>query len=248
MPLKTILVEDEPLSKAFLSNVLKEFFPEVEIIANEATVAGAVAAIAQLRPDLVFLDIELQTGTGFEVLQQTAAIPFKVIFTTALDHLAINMIRICGVDYLQKPIDVTGLKEVLGLVLQRDPIQTRMALDHLMQALANHNRPTHLLLTTPEENRYVAIADIICIEAVETRTRFLLKSGDSISGTQSLRTYEALLGDHLFFRTHQHFLVNTGEIREQVQQPECLLIMSDGTRLPLSPKKIEALNRILDNA
>lgn len=164
MPLKTIIVEDEPLSRAFLNNIVKEFFPEIEIVANEATVAGAVSAITQLQPDLVFLDIELQTGTGFDLLQQTRNLPFKVIFTTALDHLAINMIRICGVDYLQKPIDVSGLRDVLEKVLRRDRESACLALDHLMVALDNSNQPSHLFLSVAEHQEYILLADIISID------------------------------------------------------------------------------------
>ena len=246
MPLKTIIVEDEPLSRAFLSNIVKEFFPEIEVVAHEATVAGAVAAIKQLQPDLIFLDIELQTGTGFEVLQQTRNLPFKVIFTTALDHLAINMIRLCGVDYLQKPIDVSGLRAVLEQVLQRDRDAACLALDHLMMALENGNKPLHVFLSVAEHKSYVAIADIVSMEADGARTCFSLRSGKTMTAAGTLKDFELLLGEHQFFRAHQHLLVNLDEIKECLSDPEHMLLMSDGSRLPLSPKKVTALERALD--
>lgn len=246
MLLKTIIVEDEPLSLAFLNNLLKEFFPEVTVIAKEATATGAVAAIKELEPDLVFLDIELRTGNGFDVLQQTRDIPFNVIFTTALDHLAINMIRICGVDYLQKPIDISGLKEVMQSVLLRKAEHTRAALDHLVYALAHNNLPSHIVLS-PEQHGYLAIEDIISIEMKDEVTLFNLRPGVTAKSLKNLKEYELLLAGHGFFRSHQHYLVNIKAIKKVVLQPECLLVMHDDSRLPLSSKKAEALNALLEH-
>lgn len=247
MALKTIIVEDEPLSLAFLGNLLREFFPEITVVAREATATAAVAAIRDLQPDLVFLDIELRTGTGFDVLQQTKDIPFRVIFTTALDHTAINMIRICGVDYLQKPIDITGLKAVIEDALQRHPEHTRTALDHLVFALEHHCLPTHLLLT-PEEYGYVPVTDIISIVMKDSASLFTLRSGQTAESIKSLGTYELLLEGYSFFRTHQHYLVNTKEIKTLMMQPDPVLVMSDGSLIPLSVKKAAALKLLLDNA
>ncbi len=236
MLLKTIIVEDEPLSFAFLNNLLKEFIPEVTVIARETTATTAVAAIRELQPDLVFLDIELRTGTGFEVLQQTRDIPFKVVFTTALDRLAINMIRICGVDYLQKPIDMTGLKEVVQRILQRKPEHMQAALGHLIYALAHNNRPSHVLLA-PEEQGYVPIGDIISIEMRGEQALFHLRSGARATSNKKLKEYEMLLTEHHFFRTHQQYLVNTKAIKRILKQPDYELLMHDGSRVPLSEKK-----------
>jgi two-component system LytT family response regulator len=247
MPLKTIIVEDEPLSRAFLNNIIKEFFPEIEVVANEATVAGAVEAIAQLQPDLVFLDIELQTGTGFDVLQLTKSKPFKVIFTTALDHMAINLIRICGVDYLQKPIDVAGLREILEQVMQREREAACLALNHLMSALENKNRPGHIFLSIAGKKTYIPLADIVSIEAAGELARFMLRSGSAVQAEGTLKEFELLLGEFQFFRAHQHILVNLREIKDLVKEPESMLLMSNGNRLPLSPKKISALEHMLDN-
>ena len=247
MALKTIIVEDEPLSLAFLGNLLREFFPEITVVAREATEAGAISAIRELQPDLVFLDIELRTGTGFDVLQQTKDIPFRVIFTTALDHTAINMIRICGVDYLQKPIDISGLKTVIERALQRSPARTRSALDHLVFALEHHYLPTHLLLT-PEEYGYIAIAEIISITMKENIALFTMQSGLTVESNKSLGAYEMLLESYSFFRTHQQYLVNTKEIKTLLLQPEPVLVMSDGSRIPLSVKKTADLKLLLDNA
>lgn len=246
MFLKAIIVEDEPLSLAFLNNLLKEFFPEVVVVAKEATAGGAAAAIREFQPDIVFLDIELRAGTGFDVLQQTKDIPFKIIFTTALDHLAINMIRICGVDYLQKPIDTWGLKDAIRNVLQRKPEHTRAALDQLLFAFEHNNRPSHVLLA-PEENGYICIEDIVSIEIKDAATLFTLRSGTVAHSIKSLKEYEQMLQGHHFFRSHQHYLVNTKEIKALLQQPECILVMSNGSRIPLSVKKMEALHLLLNN-
>src|SRR5690242_3535970 len=103
MPLRTIIVEDELHSREFLNNVLTEFCPETEVIAFATSKEEAISAITALKPDLVFLDIELQHGTGFDVLRGLDRPAFHVVFTTGSGHHSIKAIQFSGVDYLLKP-------------------------------------------------------------------------------------------------------------------------------------------------
>src|SRR3546814_195691 len=119
---KAIIVEDEPRSRELLRSLVSANCPEVEIVALAGNVAEATALIKQHKPDLLFLDIELQTGTGFDVLQKIDGLEPAVIFTTAYDHYAIKAIKFSAADYLLKPIDIEELKEAVGKALNGNKV------------------------------------------------------------------------------------------------------------------------------
>jgi len=182
MPIRTIIVEDEPLSRAFLNNLLAEFCPDVEVLATLPTEAEAVAAIETLSPDLVFMDIELQQGTGFEVLKKTRHCNYQVIFTTAFDHYSIRALKFSGVDYLQKPIDFEGLQEVMASVTgKKQNSDGDMAILHLLQTLENNHVPQHLLLQTDTGSAYIPVAGIMYIELSESGCVFYTTEGSIAS-------------------------------------------------------------------
>ena len=249
MPLSTIIVEDEPLSREFLCNLLTEFCPEVQILSTSATENGAIEIITKLNPDLVFLDIQLQVGTGFNVLKNIGHTNFQVIFTTGLDDDAIKTIKISGVEYLQKPVDIEGLKRAIKIVSEK--LNTKVAqaaLTSLVETLKNDNNPIKLMLQTAEEVEFVIIKDIIRIEANESNCTFILKSGAKKIVAKNLKEYETLLSDYHFFRTHNYHVINTKEIIKIKNAENATIKMSDGSTIPLSAKKKEELTSIVQEA
>jgi two-component system LytT family response regulator len=247
MILKTIIIEDEPLSRMFLNNLLKEFCRQVEIVAMVATVKDAVEAIAGLKPDLIFLDIELQDGTGFEVLQQTLSGNFQVIFTTALDHYAISTIRMSGVRYLQKPIDITELQEAINIIVkEKAEPDAQKALNHLLETINNDNKPLHLFITGPDGNTYLLLDQIVRIEISGEGSHIVLKDGMIRNTDITLKEFEILLNNHSFFRSHQQHLINTQEIQSVTNEAEPCILMKGGSKVPLSLKRKEALIAVLN--
>lgn len=242
MLLKTIIVEDEPLSRTFLNSLLKEFCPQIEITATVATMNEAIEAIRTLNPDLIFLDIELQDGTGFDVLQQTLPDDFQVIFTTALDHYAINTIRMSGVHYLQKPIDITELKGAIDNTLREKAVaHEQKALNYLLETINNGNKPLHLFITSLDGDTYILLNNIVSIEMADEGSNIVLKDGMKKNTNITLKEFEMLLSSHSFFRSHQQHLINRQEIQSITDGAEPYVVMNDGRRIPLSLKKKEAL-------
>lgn len=239
MQLKAIIVEDEPLSRIFLQNLLKEYFPQIELLQAVADEDGAVAAINNHQPDLVFLDIELQTGTGFEVLKRiTGKFPL-IIFITAYDHYSIKPIRFSGIEYLLKPVDVEELQQAIHNTCQRKHqpgLQTAMG--HLMQTIQHNNHPTWLSLPTAENFDFVLIDAITRIENVAGASRFVLKSGEEKIAGKNIHEYEELLEEHRFLRIHQDHLINMKEIRKNTNAGSGFITMNDNSMIPISPKKL----------
>ena len=246
MSLNTIIVEDEPLSRVFLHNLLTEFCPGINVVAKLSTEDDAVASISNLKPDLVFLDIELQQGTGFEVLKRIGNDCPYIVFTTAFDHHAIKAIQFSGVEYLHKPIDIEGLQQVIESINEkRNRRDAQLGIPHLLETLQNNYNPTHLYIPTDNGIDYVPVKDIIRIEGCDADSCFILRSGERKRAKRNLKEYELLLNNYSFFRVHQLHLINLREVGLK-QTPElAMVVMSDNSHVPVSPKKTEELRKLL---
>jgi two-component system LytT family response regulator len=115
----TVVIEDEVHSRKMLLEMLHENCRQINVVGEAYSVETGLAAIAEHRPQLVFLDIELKSETSFQILEQVPKINFELIFTTAFDHYALNAIKICAIDYLLKPIDLNELRIVIAKVEKR---------------------------------------------------------------------------------------------------------------------------------
>lgn len=246
MSLNTIIVEDEPLSRVFLHNLLTEFCPGVNVVAKLSTEDDAVESISHLKPDLVFLDIELQQGTGFEVLKRIAGHYPYIVFTTAFDHHAMKAIQFSGVEYLHKPIDIEGLQQVIELINEkRKHNDEQRGIPHLLETLQNNYTPTHLYIPTETGIDYIPVKDIIRIEGCDADSCFMLRSGERKRAKRNLKEYELLLSNYSFLRVHQLHLVNLREVSCKQPAELAMLVMSDNSHVPVSPKKVEELRKVI---
>ena len=237
MKLRTLLVEDEPLSQYYLNSLLLRL-SNVDIVGTAATEDEAVAAITSLKPELVFLDIELHSGTGFDVLRKTRHHQLSVVFTTALEQQAIRMIKLSGVPFLQKPIDADELSATVDEV-STGAGKGQTAQQHLLQTLDNGNVPQRMLVREGNTSQYIELERIVHIASGD-RTFIHLREGNTHTDGRSLKELESLLEDLRFFRCAATHLVNLKCVRS-VSPDGQSLVLADGTSVPLSPKKREAL-------
>ncbi len=246
MSVRTLLVEDEPLSRLYLSHLLSASFPQLEVIGHAATEADALAQIEQLQPDLIFLDIELQSGTGFGVIEKMATANTGVIFTTAMDQMARALLCMSGVGYLQKPIDGEALSEALQKFQSEiAAAQKAVALEHLRQSLANNYQALTVYLPGPNGAIHAPLQSIIRFESAGTdTTETILTNDESHTTTLDLRTLEDLLGPSGFYRVHPHHLIHTACIAGKPDVQQGVVKMQDGSWVPVSARKMEGLLRI----
>ena len=247
MSLSTIIVEDEPLSMAFLQNLLAAYCPGVQVIATASTEAEAVAAITSLHPQLVLMDIELQQGNGFAVLQQSRHIDYHVIFTTALDYSGIRAIRFSGVNYLQKPIDIESLQAAINNLTNGENCCGKTALQHLLITLDNENQPKTLLLNTVNGYRYITLSEIIFISAKDGDCIFHTLKETVIAAGCNLRDYELMLNENSFFRVHTDYIIQLDKADFQLKSEPGTVTMINKAVIPVSPKKQAELGSLLFN-
>ena len=254
--MKAAIIEDELHSREFLKSIVSELFPDIQIVGSAESVSAGIALIEQTQPDLVFLDIEMQSGTGFDLLQQVNRRDFDVIFTTAYDHYAIQAIKFSAVDYLLKPIDLEELQVAVDKVRERRSLSRQTqpnalhaeltqppvaspnrALEMLLANLQNPAQPQTITLATSDGLEFVPLATIIRLEAAGAYTTFHLKDGKKIVVSKNLKEYENLLPPRQFFRVHNSHLINLHEVRRMIKTDGGYAVMSDGVSVMISPKK-----------
>jgi two-component system, LytTR family, response regulator len=245
--IKAVIIEDELHSRNFLNNLVAEFCPQVSIAGMAASVAEAVALIKQTEPQIVFLDIEMQTGTGFDVLQQLDKRNFHVIFTTAYDHYAIKAIKFSAVDYLLKPINLEELQAAVAKAIEN--IEKKTGENQLELLIKNLKRPAgedfSISLSTSDGVEFIQLSNIIRLEASGPYTTFFMKDGRKIMVSRNLKEYEMLLTDHGFFRVHNSHIINLKEVRKMIKTDGGYAVMNDDSMITISPKKKEEFMELM---
>ncbi len=248
--IKALLVEDEAQSRQLLNTLLNKNCPDIEVVATAANVKEASEAIQRYQPDLVFLDITMPDGTGFDLLEKMSPIKFDIIFTTATDKYAIKAIKYSALDYLLKPIDVEELKNSVDKLIQKkQKLNTVENLSHLLQNL-RQSSDNYQKITLPTGNAYeiVYIKDIVRCEAEGSYTTFFLANGKKLLVTAGMKHYEDLLPHKEFMRIHHHHLININHVVRVLKNDGGFAIMSDDMKIEVSRRKrdefLEALKSI----
>jgi two-component system LytT family response regulator len=245
---KAIIIEDEVRSRELLQDLIEAHCEGLKIVALAGNVEEAVRLIRKHEPDLLFLDIELQTGTGFEVLQQLGDLSPAVIFTTAYDHYAIKAIKFSAADYLLKPIDVEELKEAVIKVLGRGKETQQHLLNSLIHNLGHlQNSNPVLTLSLANELEFVPVQEIIRIEAAGAYSVFYLADDRKIMVSKNLKEYEMLLTGHSFMRVHNSHIVNLNKIKRMLKTDGGYAVMSDDFPVIISPKKKDEFVKVMTN-
>lgn len=240
MKYKAIIVEDEIKNRNFLESLVAEFCPELFIGGMAATVADAVRIIEQEQPDIVFMDIELQPGTGFDVLKELRQHNFQLIFITAYDHYAIKAIKFSAIDYILKPVDIEELQAAAQKAVEAIRRRQESSIGLLMQNLNRMKENNFSIsLSTSDGVEYVPLETIIRLEASGPYTTFFIKGRDKIMVSKNLKEYELLLTDHGFLRVHNSHMINLKEVRKMIKTDGGYAVMSDASMIAISPKKKE---------
>ncbi len=238
--INAIIVDDELKSRESLKILLEEFCDNVTVKALCQDVAEAVQAIQQYKPDVVFLDIQLQRETGFDLLTQLGDFDFEVIFTTAYAEYAIKAFKFAAIDYLLKPIDIEELKRALSKVERRMNDSISLRLQQLMQNLKNTSSENYkLALPTTDGLVFVKMQDILYCEASSNYTEITVMDGKKYIVSRTLKEYEDMLGEHNFYRIHNSYLINLNAIKKYVRGEGGYVIMANDKSLDVSKRKKE---------
>ena len=246
--IRTVLIDDEVDSNRVLRRLLETYCPQVAIIGQADGVENGLLLIQNTKPDLVFLDIEMIRGNAFDLLNQLHPIDFQIIFVTAFDNYSIRAFKYSAVDYLLKPVDIDELCAAVERVSEKasgsglfDKIKVML---HNVEALQLSQQK--MAIPTITGLIFVAIRDIMRLEAKGSYTTVYLNNGDQIMATRNIKEYEDLLPPNIFCRIHNSHIINLHKIQKYNKGRGGFVIMEDGSSIEVaSRRREEFLGRLL---
>jgi len=247
--LKTIIIDDELHSIEQIETIIGEYLPELELIATFNNPLKALNSIVNLNPDLIFLDISMPQMSGFDFLDNIKEKNFKVVFITAYDEYAIKAFKYNAIDYLLKPIDLDILIDTVARIIKTCDIEgnSNTNYDKLLDYLNPSNTPQKIAVSTRDEVYYIALDEIIYIQAEGSYAKIILNGKNSILLSKGLKDIENQLMFDIFFRTHKSYLINLNYVKKFLKTDGGSVQMSNGDLIPISKRKRIEFNDKMTN-
>ncbi|MFD1553075.1 DNA-binding response regulator [Putridiphycobacter roseus] len=233
-----ILVDDEESARDILSNLLFRFCPQIHIVDKCEDIEQAVVSIKRHKPDLVFLDIEMPNFAGYEITSFFDKIDFEIIFITAYDHYAVKAFQVSAVDYLLKPIEISRLKEAVTKFISKREIKNASVNYEVLVKSLQENKYKRIIVPFQGDQKVLLIEDIIAIEASESYSFIHTNDKQKYIVSKNLKHFERILSDnHLFFRTHKSWIINTAFIKEY-SKSKLIILLENNIQAKLSKYKV----------
>ncbi len=248
--LKTVIIDDDYVSRLILREMLGKFLDNIEIIGEAGTVAEGVQLIEKTNPDLVLLDISMSDGTGFDLLDKLKLINFKLIFITAYSEYAVKAFKYSAFDYIIKPINVDELTMAIKRIPHINQVDNKASVDSLKENLLSVDENGSKTVALPEINGFaiITVGDIIRCEGKRNYTRIIFKDNTEKVVSRTLLEFEHLLAPLGFIRIHRSHLVNFPNVVRYLKSDGGMVELKSGELLKVSPKhKENLLNKLLCN-
>jgi two-component system, LytTR family, response regulator len=237
--MKALIVDDEEHCITTLKWTLKEYCKEVEVVATASNGNEAITLIKQLKPDLIFLDVEMPVINGIDMLQHFDSINFDVIFTTAYDQYAVRAIKLNALDYLLKPIDKDELMLAIEKVKIKQTQISKLQIESL-QEVHKTKVANKIALSTAAGLQFVNLDNLVRIEGEGNYCNFVLNDKKKILLSKKLGDAEDILKDNTnFFRAHKSHIINLKFVEKYIRGEGGEIVMEDGTSIALSRNKKE---------
>jgi two-component system LytT family response regulator len=242
--IKTILVDDEPRGLSSLKQLLELHCPQVQLTGTCSSADEALKKIQELKPQLVFLDIDMPGKNGFDLLHELPEIDFEIIFVTAHSTFMTQAFHFSAIDYLLKPVEeellVEAVKRAAKRIIEKTGTEPLHAFLHNVQ---QRGTPQKMKLCIPSLKGFqvVELNEIIYCEASGNYTNFHFTRRPVICASKPIHDYEALLSDSGFIRVHKSFLVNLEHIIEYLRGEGGSVILTNGQEVEVSRRKKDIL-------
>ncbi len=245
----TLIIEDEKSAQEALLHLLKIECPEINVVGISSDALGGRQLIDDLQPELVLMDIQLGNSNSFEILEGLSQPRPHIIFVTAYNEYAIDAFRFSAVDYLLKPVDGTLLKEAVGKVRSLlDHKKESQELEVLFENLKEERlQKKKLVLATIDTIHVVEIGDIVKCQSHMNYTIFSIVGGKELIISRTLKEFEDQLSAYSFLRIHKSWLINSHHIHGFDKREGGFVILSDGSKAPVSTTKKEFLLQLIRN-
>ncbi|MCX6233030.1 MAG: LytTR family DNA-binding domain-containing protein [Bacteroidetes bacterium] len=247
--IKAVIIDDEKKSRDALIGLIDRYCPEVFVLAQADGCMDGIEKVKLNKPDIVFLDIQMPDGSGFNFLEAFDEFNFEVIFATAHDQFAIKAIKYSALDYLLKPINPDDLKEAIQKYIEK---QHKGEISNNIKVLLDNmklpnSEAKKIILSTSEGIHVIGTDEIIRCESDDYYTKFFLTDGKTILISKTLKQNEAMLSDFNFIRPHKSHLVNIKYIKSYLKVDGGYILMTDGCKIPVSRRKRDSIISMLNH-
>lgn len=246
--MKTLIIDNEPPLRSALQKMLAQFCPEVTAIDEASGVQTGLQKIKSFQPDIVLLDVEMEDGSGFDLMKQIIDPQFQLIFVTAHNKYAIEAFQFSAIDYLLKPVDPDALQKAVQKAQKNIRNKTlQQQVQVLLQQLSGmQGQDKKIVLKDLDNTYFIRVADILYCEAEGTYTKFFIQNSNPILVSKNLKEYEAILEPLGFIRTHHSFLANPDKIKLFDKTDGGTLLLEGGLSIPVSQRKKEYVLQLLE--
>lgn len=243
--LRSLIIDDEENSSNALKEKIRGYFPQVEVVAVCNNGEQGIAAINTLRPDVVFLDIEMPRMNGFAMLQQISNRNFEIIFTTAYDHYAIKAIRFSALDYLVKPVEIEELGQAIYRAEEKrqQPLPNQR-LELLLENLGQRVRQ-RIAVPTGSGLEFVKVDSIVYLEASINYTHLFLADGHKHTISRTLKEFEDMLPPETFIRIHHSHIINKSFAERYIRGDGGQVVLSNGVVLDIAKRRKAEFLRLI---
>lgn len=246
-----LLVDDDKHLRTGLKALLDRYTNDIAIIGEAESVKTGIAAIEKLRPQVIFLDIHLSDGTGFDILERlkkaTGKINAHIVFITAHEEYAVKAFKFSALDFLLKPVDFEELQNTIAKI--KEAVGKNNSFEHIDLLLENIRKKVdnykRIALSTSDGIHLFEVSDIIRCEAKINYTQFFIKNHKPILISRTLKEYEELLTEHGFERIHQSHLINLSYLKSYIKNDGGYVVMADNTNIPIAQSKKEKLQELI---
>lgn len=245
--MKALVIDNEKNIRTTVVDLITAFCPQITSVAEADGVVNGLKKIHELQPDIVFTDVEMDDGTGMDMLSKLSEIKFQVIFITAHNKYAIDAFRFSAIDFLTKPINPDELAK--SVQKAESNIKNKLFLEQV--AVMNEKNLTKsekkIVLKELDAIHIIKVKDLICCEASGIYTTFFIDNNKQIVVSKNLKEYEEILEPYDFLRVHNSFLINANKIEKFEKNDGGFLIMEGGQRVPVSQRKKDVVISFLKN-
>ncbi len=239
--IRTILVDDEKSNCDILAGILTQYCPNITLCGSSYDIAGAERLIDEVNPRLIFLDIQMPNGSGFDLLDKIQHKPVEIIFVTAYDNFLLKAIRYSALDYILKPVSVAEITQAVQRAITR---LASHSVSHQMELLlSNIQQPAQaqkIAIPCMEGYVFLSVADIIRLEAKGAYTEIFVNKGRSHLASKNIKEYEQLLPASMFSRIHQTHIINLSFIKLYHKGRGGYVELENGVTLEVSARRKEA--------
>lgn len=219
--------------------MLKEFCPQVHLLGEAGNARTGKKLIEEKKPQLVFLDIEMPFGNGFDLLNDLMPIDFEVVFVTAFDKYLLQALKYSALDFLLKPVNIEELKIAVRNAEIR--IQKNLTNQQLTLLMENFKKQEagqkKIAVPTPNGFDFISISDIIRCEAQGPYTKIHLTNSRKVIASKSLKDYESILPEDLFFRIHNSNLISLNHIKKYNRGRGGFVELDDGSIIEVATRR-----------